>query len=264
MNKMLSQICEYDLIVVEQSEKYLFNIGKLKNIGFDYLNKHSKKKYYNYIFADIDTLPDSDLIQYFFKKTDSINGLATKGTRYESLDNDRKKPFCGALVTCTKKIFEDLNGYPNNFYGWQGEDDNLLLRLYAQNKPLYIVTDAKIIDIEEINGVKKKLMTKLDELKNLRNNHAWEQQLLWKNYKENGLSNLSYDILYSSKFEYKGNHNHENTNYHIIVDIEYEKDKEKYPNDYIFKNIDNLKKNYLHLLTSTINNIKQIDIKFYK
>jgi hypothetical protein len=33
-NKLLKNICDYDIIVVEQDDKYPFNIGKLKNIGF--------------------------------------------------------------------------------------------------------------------------------------------------------------------------------------------------------------------------------------
>ena len=41
MNNMLSQICNYDIIVVEQTDKYPFNYGKLRNIGYDYLNKYS-------------------------------------------------------------------------------------------------------------------------------------------------------------------------------------------------------------------------------
>ena len=147
MNKILTQICNYDIIVVEQSSSDPFNIGKLKNIGFDYLNKKTKKKYQNYIFADIDSIPDSDLINYFFKQTNSLNSLAMYGTRYEAIDSKTSRPFVGALISCTKDVFQELNGYPNNFYGWEGEDTNLLLRLYGINKPLYINSIGKIIDI---------------------------------------------------------------------------------------------------------------------
>ena len=63
MNKILRQLCDYDIIVVEQNKNDKFNIGKLKNIGFDYLNKYD-----NYIFTDIDTIPDSNLMEYFFNK----------------------------------------------------------------------------------------------------------------------------------------------------------------------------------------------------
>lgn len=255
MNKMLSQICEYDIILVEQSEKYKFNIGKLKNIGFDYLNKNSDKKYSNYIFSDIDTLPDSNLIEYLFKSTNSLNSLAFKGTRYETLDSKNKRPFAGALISSNKEVFKELNGYPNNFYGWQGEDENLLIRLFAINKPIYNAIGGKIIDIEEIEGFKKNISTKIDELKNEREKNVWEKNMNWTNYKYNGLSNLNYKILYENKFKYNNN----STNLHIIVDLDYENDIKNYPQDYIFKNLQITKDEYKKLMQDTIYKIKQIE-----
>jgi hypothetical protein len=232
----------------------LFNIGKLKNIGFDYLNKHSTKKYSNYIFSDIDTLPDSNLIEYFFKQTDSINSLAFKGTRYESMDIKISRPFVGALISCNKEVFIELNGYPNNFYGWQGEDENLLIRLYGINKPIYNASNGKIIDIEEIEGFKKDIPTKIKELSGEREKNIWEKNIKWENFKQNGLTNLNYSVLYSNKFKY----NDESNNYHIIVDLEYEQDKKKYPNDYVFDKLQITKDEYKKLMKNTIYKIKQI------
>lgn len=254
MNKMLSQICNYDIILVEQSNKYLFNIGKLKNIGFDFLNKHSKIIYSNYIFSDIDTIPDSNLIEYFFKPTDSLNSLAIKGTRYEANDIN-KRPFAGALISCNKNIFEELNGFPNNFYGWQGEDENLLIRLYAINKPIYNATNGKIIDIEEIDGFKKNISTKLKELDDEREKNIWEKNINWNNFKQNGLSNLNYSVLYSNKFNYQNDSN----NYHIIVDLKFDDDVQKFNNDYIFEKSKITKDIYTNLIKNTIHKIKQIN-----
>lgn len=259
MNKILSQICEYDIILVEQSEKYLFNIGKLKNIGFDYLCKNLNTTYSNYIFSDIDTIPDSNLIDYFFKTTDSINSLAVKGTRYESIDKKDKRPFVGALISCTKNVFVELNGYPNNFYGWQGEDENLLIRIYANNKPIYIPTIGKIIDIEEVDGYKKNMEIKSAELKNEKEKNSWEKNYNWENYKQNGLTNLNYTVLYENKFAFGENINC--NNYHIIVDLEQDSDMKKYPNDYIFENTHISKDDYKNLMRNTIYKIKQIPLE---
>lgn len=254
MNKLLSQICNYDIIIVEQSEKYPFNIGKLKNIGYDYLKKNSSEKYHNYIFADIDTLPDSKLIDYFFKQTDSLNSLALYGTRYENLDLKSSRPFVGALISSSSEIFEKLNGYPNNFYGWEGEDTNLLLRLSGINKPLYTNLQGRIIDIEETKGHKKNISEKINELNQgkERENLVYEKNINWENFKSNGLSNLNYKILHETKESYLNSNN-----YHIIVDLDLENDKIKYPNDYIFdKNYDkNFYKNYIN---EKIYSIKQI------
>lgn len=259
MNKILYQICEYDIILVEQSEKYLFNIGKLKNIGFDYLCKNSNTIYSNYIFADIDTIPDSNLIDYFFKTTDSINSLAVKGTRYESNDKKDKRPFAGALISCTKNVFIELNGYPNNFYGWQGEDENLLIRIYANNKPVYIPTNGKIIDIEEVDGYKKNMEIKSAELKNEKEKNSWEKNYNWENYKQNGLTNLNYNVLYENKFVFGDNTNC--NNYHIIVDLKQDSDMKKYPKDYTFENTHITKDDYKNLMRNTIYKIEQIPLE---
>ena len=263
MNKMLSQICDYKIIIVEQDDKKdnneknnknnSFNIGKLKNIGFDYLNKYVNKKIDNYIFVDIDMIPDSKLIEYFFKKTDSLNLLAMNGTRYEdksdNKDKKRIRPFAGGMISCTGDIFEELNGYGNNYVGWGGEDQDLLLRLSELNKPVYLAKDGSVIDIEEKNNLtkvfsdKKEELTKNDEMEKL----LYEKNVNYKNFRNNGLSNLNYKIL--DKFEYEKNH-------HIIVDLMVEEDMKQNPELYNFKN--NISKDeYKRIVNDRIYNIKQ-------
>jgi hypothetical protein len=223
---MLYQLCNYNIIIIEQSKDNQFNIGKLKNIGFDYLNNKIKKRFDNYIFTDIDMIPDSNLIDYFFKISDSLNALAIRGTRYEN--KKEILPFAGGIISCTKSVFEELNGYPNNFYGWQGEDNNLLLRLYDINKPLYYNKFGSVMDIEEIQGSTKSIDIKLKELKGQRESSVWEKNINYKNYKTNGLTNLNYKIL--DEINYKNN-------YHIIVDLLYDESIKKYPQDFIFPKI---------------------------
>jgi len=228
MNKLLHNRCEYDIILVEQNYTDKFNIGKLKNIGFDYLTNKLGKKYDNYIFSDIDMIPDSLLLEYYFKITDSINGLAWKGTRYEILDLRNKTPFVGGVISCTSTVFKQLNGYPNNFYGWEGEDVNFLLRMYEENKPLYINKKGKVIDIEEDEQfTTKQVKDKLLQLKqdNEREENVYEKNIEYKNYKQNGLNTLMYDVI--QEFSYPNN-------YHIIVDPLRKKSMEKYPQLYKF------------------------------
>ena len=251
MNKMLENVCDFDIIVVEQNKGDPFNIGKLKNIGFDYLNKKNTK-YDNYIFLDIDSLPDSNLLQYFFKITSGINSLSTYGTRYEQYDRqfDNQKPFLGAMISCTKDIFEKINGYPNNFEGWGYEDDNVILRCYGEKLSIYYNKEGRIIDTEEINGRMKNNLEKQAELKehNARENVGFEKNYNFQNYKKNGLSNLNYSIL--NEFSYKNN-------FHIIVDLKMQESKKLYPNDFIFKE-DIQKDRYNKQIKSLMYKIKQI------
>ena len=58
---------------------------------------------------------------------DQFIHLAAKGTRYYD-PKSNKKNFLGGCISFTKKSFDECNGYPNNFWGWGGEDDALLYR----------------------------------------------------------------------------------------------------------------------------------------
>ena len=71
MQKLLNPFCKYKIYIIEQSDdNNKFNIGKLKNIGFEIAT--SESNYNNYIFTDIDILPDNKLIHYYDK---DINGF---------------------------------------------------------------------------------------------------------------------------------------------------------------------------------------------
>lgn len=222
MNRLLKPICDYEIIIVEQSKDYEFNIGKLKNIGFDYLNKNSKKKFDNYIFCDIDSLPDSNLIEYYFKITDGLNALGTYGTRY---DTSIKLPFVGACISCTKSVYEKINGFSNVFWGWGGEDVNLLFRLKSTNTVLYKNKKGSIIDFEEINFKKKSMEEKGKETKTERENLQYEKNYNYKTFNYDGLKTLDYNILYTNYYE---------DNHHIIVNLKKDESINKYPELYNF------------------------------
>jgi hypothetical protein len=249
MNSILNNICNYDIILVEQNYTDKFNIGKLKNIGFHYLTNVLKKNYDNYIFSDIDMIPDSNLLPYFFKITNSINGLAYTGTRYEAIDKNIHTPFVGGVISCTKQVILKLNGYPNNFYGWQGEDLNLLLRMYDNNMPLYINKTGSVIDTEEdVNFNNKDISYKLNELntKNEREEFVYEKIVNYKDYINNGISTLKYNIIETLNYE---------NNYHIIIDPLKKECEKLYPELYKFPV--SSKSDYKKI-KSFISNIKQI------
>lgn len=241
MIKMCNSLFEYDIILVEQNDTDKFNIGKLKNIGFDYSKKINT--YDNYIFIDIDTLPDSEIIKYFYKITNGLNALATKGTRYEKLDKTNTKPFLGACIACTSDVFIKLNGYGNEYSeGWGGEDDNLIMRAINENITIYNNKNGAVIDIEETSNSTKDIGTKLKELKNDNNYdmQKYERALNYANYKENGLCNLEYKII----IEHKNNNFH-----HIKVDLLQKLSENKYPSHYKFKEVTTEKyKQYIHSL----------------
>ena len=180
-----------------------FNLGRLKNIGFKISSdeKHVNDDNTYYILSDVDLLPSFPLTDDYLKFPKNIIHLGNKGTRYEQSEGERKN-FLGGVFSINKKDFEKCNGYPNNFWGWGGEDDVLRNRIHL-NKLIIDNPTQPVIDLEEHKIIKEKT----DEL--------WDQNMLMKkeikkaktkldktSWKENGLSNIedSYEIISESNY----------------------------------------------------------------
>lgn len=215
MNKLLKNYsdAEYAIMIVEQAKGEIFNIGKTKNIGFDYFDKKGIE-FDNYIFSDVDMLPDNDLMEYYFKITDGMNSLATRGTRYS---HTGEKPFMGGVISCTKDVFKKINGYSLMFSrGWGGEDDSLMSRCALEGIINYVPSKGAVMDLEE-----KTLTEKMSEIKDTKDMKKWEYLSKYPLYKEDGLSTLEYEILEDLSYD---------NMYHIIVDLhqeEYEREHEE-------------------------------------
>lgn len=67
------------------------------------------------------------------------------------LDNKFTR-FLGAAVSFSVPLFEAINGYPNTFWGWGGEDDALLVRLRRlakeQSVTYTVPPEGRLIDLE--------------------------------------------------------------------------------------------------------------------
>jgi len=241
MNRILPELFNFHLYIIEQSIEGAFNIGKLKNIGFEIACKNDK--YDHFIFSDVDMIPDYDLLKYYQKKFDIPVTLAATGTRYSTKNKTSGKPFIGGALSITKKLFEKINGYPNNMRGWGGEDDSLFIRL-VENKlfKLGYPKEGSVIDIEE--DEKGKILTLNEKLKKLDSDKERENLKLEKllididTWKKNGLSNLDYNILKTHKIN--------ELTTQITVDLLYNEEERKYPflfpKGETFKNNSNYKK----------------------
>ena len=203
---LLGPYCNFTIFIIEQNESELFNIGKLKNIGFEIavgLTKLSQPKYDHFVFTDIDMIPDYDLMEYYVSKPIGILSLAAIGTRYSrtrtNFEKENVKGFVGGVISCTEQTFKKVNGYPNNNYGWGGEDDSLLIRMAKENVPNSYPKIGSVIDIEETKdlktlniGEKLKVLNSKKE-KEMLKYEKWYYDL--HHYRENGLNNLNYSVL---------------------------------------------------------------------
>jgi len=157
-----------DLYLIDQNNADKFNRGLLLNIGF-YLA--AKVKYDRYLFHDVDSYPDEVLFPQYFQHLDDTIHFAAPALGYKYKYED----FLGGVEGFTEQDYRTINGYPNNFLGWGGEDDALYDRLAAEKITVYRPTQGRYIlaDHEQAKGDEKnqlKYENVLEDLKNYKNN----------------------------------------------------------------------------------------------
>jgi hypothetical protein len=165
--------------IVYQEDDKLFNRGLLLNKGF--LNNQN---YDYFIFHDVDLIPDSDLIKTYYEYPEKPIHIGYKGQRWST-----NEKFIGGVLSINKDDFIKVNGFPNDFWGWGGEDDALSNRLRINNISVVRPKHGSVTCLENLT-----IEEKLNDLKNTgqKNNIKREQvekdKTDWKN---NGIAQLS-------------------------------------------------------------------------
>lgn len=118
LKQFIEHYKDFDVLVVEQANKELFNRGKLLNIGFN------ESKDNTICFHDVDLLAHH--LDHYLK---SIKG----GYHFSGLCEqfNYKVPYekCfGGVTAFDADSFLKCNGFSNDFWGWGGEDDDLYNR----------------------------------------------------------------------------------------------------------------------------------------
>ena len=175
-------------VIVQQDDKRKFNRGQLLNVGFKIAYEDDVE---NFIFHDVDLLPSRELKQYYTTKpTDKPVHIAAVWDRYGS-----NPSYFGGIVAFNAKMFRKINGFPNNFWGWGGEDDELLKRTkkyYDILKP----TNGSIEDLEDLNLEEKLQYLRENDLKFMKKREALAaHDETWKTNGLNELTNVDFMIL---------------------------------------------------------------------
>jgi hypothetical protein len=120
---------DFELIVVEQDDAKMFNRGKLLNIGFIY----AKKLKCNYVvFHDVDMLPLD--VDYSYSETPLL--LATNFKTTGNFKRTTFDQYFSGVTLFPIELFEKINGYSNEYWGWGYEDDDMLYRCQICDIPL--------------------------------------------------------------------------------------------------------------------------------
>jgi len=183
---------DYRIIVQTDSKK--FNRGLLLNEAVAIFNDFDY-----YILHDADLIPDTELLSYYYDYPEQPIHLGYRGQRWSETTPGSNKKFIGGVLSINKYDFYRVNGFPNDYLSWGGEDDALSYRLMVNKlvvtqPPKGAVTDLENLTIEQ----------KLDQLKIIGKNMTKREQLEENktNWFNNGIKQLQVRSNYpgSGKF----------------------------------------------------------------
>ncbi|XP_073436607.1 beta-1,4-galactosyltransferase 5 isoform X2 [Dendrobates tinctorius] len=127
------QRLQFAFYVIEQTGNQQFNRAMLFNIGF--LEAMKDLEWDCLIFHDVDHIPEND--RNYYGCQNMPRHFAAKLDKYMYLLPYSE--FFGGVSGLTVEQFRNINGFPNAFWGWGGEDDDLWNRVqnagYTVSRP---------------------------------------------------------------------------------------------------------------------------------
>lgn len=211
-------LADYHIYIVEQTDDgRKFNRGKLLNIGFDLARKgtcrsnsgaggQGRKPHDVFIFHDVDLLPNDALGPEYGQFPRRPLHIARVWDRYS---NNPK--YFGGVVSFSAEDMAKINGYPNTFWGWGGEDDEMQSRCEKAGIKWDSPDEAVVRKRASAGGRAGGRVELIRDLENmdlqeklsfLRKNRKWKCMVKWeameehaKTWKTNGLKNLSYKVM---------------------------------------------------------------------
>lgn len=124
---LMRQQLDYGIFVIDLEESIPFNRALLLNVGF--LEANKVHDYQCYIFHDVDLIPENDHNTYSCPEQPRHMSVAIDKMNY-------RLPYMtifGGVSAMTKEQMLTVNGYPNKFFGWGGEDDEMYNRIKYHN-----------------------------------------------------------------------------------------------------------------------------------
>ncbi|XP_040263901.1 beta-1,4-galactosyltransferase 2 [Bufo bufo] len=117
------QKVEYGIYIINQFGEETFNRAKLMNVGF--LEALKDAEYDCFIFSDVDLIPMDDRNLYHCYEQPRHFAIAMDKFGF-------RLPYAGyfgGVSGLSKLQFQKINGFPNEYWGWGGEDDDIYNRI---------------------------------------------------------------------------------------------------------------------------------------
>jgi beta-1,4-galactosyltransferase 1 len=170
----LKEYSEFDILIVEQEERKLFNRGKLMNIGFNECKDDIV------CFHDVDLIAENkNIYNQYVEGAIHLSGLCSQF--------NYKKPYAdlfGGVVMFDALSFLACNGFSNSYWGWGGEDDDLYKRTILAN----VKVDMQLNRYKSLNHEKQPITAMYDSNKNI----LKQTDKLWQ---KSGLNSMRYEII---------------------------------------------------------------------
>ncbi|XP_029004564.1 beta-1,4-galactosyltransferase 1-like [Betta splendens] len=121
---LIRQQPDVGVYVINQYGEGTFNRAKLMNAGvFEALKEYD---YDCFVFSDVDLVPMDD--RNLYRCFDKPRHLAVAMDKFQF--QLPYKTFFGGVSSLSKEQFWKINGFPNTYWGWGGEDDDIYRRIY--------------------------------------------------------------------------------------------------------------------------------------
>ncbi|XP_033993095.1 beta-1,4-galactosyltransferase 2 [Trematomus bernacchii] len=117
------QKIDYGIYIINQLGEETFNRAKLLNVGYTEAMKDGE--YDCFIFSDVDLIPmdDRNLYHCYDQPRHFAIAMDKFGFRLPYAG------YFGGVSGLSKKQFLKINGFPNEYWGWGGEDDDIYNRI---------------------------------------------------------------------------------------------------------------------------------------
>lgn len=117
------QLIDYGVYIIEQSGTGEFNRAKLLNVGYEVAKM--LHDYTCFIFHDVDLLPENYYNMYACQENPFHMSTCIDATKYQGFYDT----IFGGVSALRSEHIEKVNGFPNIYWGWGGEDDDMSIRL---------------------------------------------------------------------------------------------------------------------------------------
>ncbi|KAM9722771.1 beta-1,4-galactosyltransferase 3 [Menidia menidia] len=175
------QQLSYGIYVLHQAGNYTFNRAKLMNVGFR--EAMMEEDWDCLFFHDVDLIPEDDRNLYMCDATPKHAAIAMDKFGYKL----PYKMYFGGVSALSPLHYLKMNGFPNNYWGWGGEDDDIGSRVSLAGMSI----SRPSLKVGRYKMIKHKL-DKGNEVNPKRFNMLARTRATWR---LDGMNTLEYSVL---------------------------------------------------------------------